>query len=168
MYQVGDRVVYGIHGVCTVIDREQLVVDRKTVSYLVLEPLGQEGTRCMVPIHNDAAMKKVHPMLTPKTLEAVIHSDEVRADCWNRDENARKQSYRELITSGDSVGQMRMVHTLYQHRKTQIQAGKKVHLADENFLRDVEKLLTDEISVVMDLPVDQARAYLRRELNGES
>ena len=49
MYQVGDRVVYGIHGVCNVIDREQLVVDRKTVSYLVLEPLGQEGTRCMVP-----------------------------------------------------------------------------------------------------------------------
>ena len=167
MYQVGDQVVYGIHGVCTVTDREKQVVDRKTVTYLVLEPVTQAGARYLVPTHNEAAMKKLHSILTPEQMQALIHSEEVRSDGWNRDESARKQSYRELISSGDRVLLMRMVHTLYRHKKEQALAGKKVHLSDENFLRDAEKLLSSEISVVMSLTYEQARAYLRKELNGE-
>ena len=60
-----------------------------------------------------------------------------------------------------------MLHSLYSHKKNQISAGKKVHLADDNFLRDAEKLLASEISVVMNLPAEEARAYLRKALNAE-
>lgn len=167
MYQKGDLVVYGVHGVCRILDQEKRVVDRKNVTYLVLEPLGQDSSRYLVPTHNENAMRKLRPMLTPAELAALLHSQEVRADAWNRDENARKQSYRELISSGDRAALMRMVHTLYRHKKAQTQAGKKVHLADDNFLRDAEKLLTGEISVIMDISQDDAKNYLRNALNIE-
>lgn len=167
MYQVGDRVVYGIHGVCTVAELEKRVVDRKMVTYLVLEPAGQEGSRYLVPAHNEAAMAKLRPMLTPEELEAMLASSSVREDGWIREENLRKQTYRELITGGDRAGLMRMVHTLYVHKKNQTAAGKKVHLADDNFLRDAEKLLSGEIAVVMGMEADQARSYLRTRLKGE-
>lgn len=167
MYQMGDRVVYGIHGVCRIVDQEKRVIDRKTVTYLVLEPMGQEGSRYLVPTHNEAAMSKLRPMLTPEELEALMGSEEVRQDGWIREENLRKNTYRELITSGDRAGLLRMVHTLYRHKREQNAAGKKVHLADENFLRDAEKLLVSEISVVMSLPADQARTYLRTQLQAE-
>ena len=36
MYQIGDRVLYGIHGISIITDREERVVDRKRISYLVL------------------------------------------------------------------------------------------------------------------------------------
>ena len=29
MYQMGDQVVYGIHGVCRIVEEEKRVVDRK-------------------------------------------------------------------------------------------------------------------------------------------
>ena len=45
MYQTGDRVVYGSHGVCCVASLEERVIDRKIVQYLALEPVGQEGAR---------------------------------------------------------------------------------------------------------------------------
>lgn len=167
MYQKGDLVVYGVHGVCRIMDQEKRVVDRKNVTYLVLEPLGQDSSRYLVPTHNENAMRKLRSMLTPAELEALLHSQEVRVDAWNRDENARKQSYRELISSGDRVALMRMVHTLYRHKKAQTQAGKKVHLADENFLRDAEKLLIGEISVIMDVSQDDAKIYLRNGLKIE-
>ena len=167
MYQIGDQVVYGIHGVCRIADQEKRVVDRKMVTYLVLEPEGQEGSRYLVPIHNQTAMGKLRPMLTQEQMEELLHSEEVRTLHWIRDENQRKNTYRELITSGDRAELLRMIYTLYNHRKTQNAAGKKVHLADDNFLRDAEKLLSSEISVVMEIPQDEARNYLRNQLHGE-
>ena len=167
MYQVGDQLVYGSHGVCRIVGEEKRRVDRKTVAYLVLEPMAQEGTKYYVPLHNEAAVNKFHPMLTPEEMEGLLRADAVHAFDWNRDENARKQSYREMISSGDRVTLMRAVCTLYRHRREHTQSGKKVHQADENFLRDAERLLAIEISVVMNLPFEEARAYLRKELNGE-
>lgn len=167
MYQAGDQVVYGIHGVCRVVELEKRIVDRKSVTYLALEPVGQDGSRYLVPTHNAAAMSKLRQMLTPEEMEALLKSEEVRSDGWIREENQRKQTYRELITGGDRAGLMRMVHTLYRHRREQTAAGKKVHLADENFLRDAEKLLAGEIAVVMDMQQDEARTYLRAQLKSE-
>lgn len=164
MYQVGDQVVYGIHGVCQVADLEERVIDRKRVTYLALEPMGQEGSRYLVPTHNAAAMGKLRKMLTAEEMEALLRSEEVRADGWIKDENQRKQTYRELISSGDRQHLMKMVHTLYNHKKQQSAAGKKVHLCDENFLRDAEKLLAGEIAIVLGLEPDQAKKYVREQL----
>ena len=45
MFQSGDYVIYGIHGVCRVIGKEKQLVNRKRTEYLVLEPLGQVESR---------------------------------------------------------------------------------------------------------------------------
>ena len=94
----------------------------------------------------------------------MLCSQEVRRGSWNWDENARKQSYRELISSGDRMKLMQMVHTLYRHKKSQQEAGKKVHMADDNFLRDAERILIGEISVIKDMSSDEAKLYLKNKL----
>ena len=164
MYQIGDQVVYGIHGVCKIVDQEKRVVDRKTVTYLVLEPVGQEGSRYLVPTHNASAMAKLRPMLTPEELRSLLCSEKIRDGGWIREDNLRKNAYRELITGGDRAELLRMVYALYSHRKTQAAAGKKMHMADENFLRDAEKLLVGEIAAVLNIQPDEAGRYLRKEL----
>ena len=164
MYQIGSLVVYGIHGVCSVVQMETQVIDRKVVTYLVLEPVGQEGSKYMIPTNNMTAMAQLQPMLTPQELEEMLCSQEVRRGSWNRDENARKQSYRELIACGDRMKLMQMVHTLYRHKKSQLEAGKKVHMADDNFLRDAERILIGEISVIKDMSSDEAKLYLKNKL----
>lgn len=167
MYQAGDQVVYGIHGVCSVVELEERIIDRKRLSYLVLEPHGQSGSRYLVPTHNEAAMSKLHPMLTKEQMDALLTSEEVHTDAWIREEGQRKQAYRDLVSGGNRAQVMRMLCTLYRHRTSQTSAGKKVHQCDDNFLRDAEKLLSSEISLVMGIEYDQARDYLRRQLKGE-
>lgn len=168
MYQVGERVVYGSHGVCTVVEQEQRKVDRKLVTYLVLEPVGQEGARFLVPTHNAVAMGKLSPMLTREHLEALLSSPETREDGWINDENRRKQCYRELIASGDRGKLIQQVRTLYRHKRDLAATGKRCHLCDDNFLRDAEKLLTHEIAIVLEIDQDQAKAYLREKLNEDA
>ena len=72
MYQTGDKVVYGMHGGCVVADLEEREVDHRRVVYMILEPLGQQGSRYMVPTHNAAAMAKVKPMLNRDALEEEV------------------------------------------------------------------------------------------------
>ena len=167
MYQIGDQVVYGFHGVCRVMQEEVRLLDGKQVVYLVLEPIGQEGTRYLIPTHNAAAMGRLRHMLRREELEALLHSDGLCEAEWIGDENLRKNTYRELIGSGD-VGQLvRMMATLYRHKKQQLSNGRKVHLCDDNFLRDAEKLLTSEAAVVLGLSPEEARTYLRTSIGKE-
>lgn len=168
MYQIGDQVVYGVHGVCNVVDQEERVIDRKKVTYLALEPLGQAGSRYFVPTHNAVAMSKIRHILSRDELEALMESDIIQSDGWIRDENLRKQTYRELIGSGDRARLIQMVRTLYRHRKAQAEAGKKCHLCDENFLRDAEKLLIGEISIVLNIEPEQAKQYIRNKMKEDA
>ena len=163
MFQVGDKVVYSIHGVCEVAVVEEQTVDGKKVIYLVLEPLNQPGSRYLVPTHNAAAMSKLKDLLTREELE-MLFSDTVREDCWIQDENRRKQTYRELIGSGNRQKLIGMLYTLYRHKSAQAAAGRKVHICDDNFLRDAEKLLISEVSTVMGLDADEAKKYIRSKL----
>ena len=93
-----------------------------------------------------------------------MESMEIRQGCWIREENLRKQHYRNLLASGDRTLLLQMLAAVYQHRDEQDAAGKKFHQCDDNFMRDAEKLLCSEISLVMEMEVTQARDYLRTHL----
>ena len=61
MFQRGECVIYGIHGVCRVIGTEKQLVNRKRTEYLVLEPIGQSESRFYLPTGNETAMAKLRP-----------------------------------------------------------------------------------------------------------
>ena len=164
MYSAGDCVIYGIHGVCRVVGTEKQMVNRKRTEYLILEPIHQSEARYYVPTANAAAMAKLKQVISREEWEQLLTSDELRQDNWISDENQRKQHYRDLISGGDRVSILKMVAALYRYKEEQMAAGRKFHLSDDNFLRDAEKLLASELSLVMEMPADQARDYLREQL----
>ena len=165
MYQSGECVIYGVHGVCKIIGKEKQLVNRKRTEFLVLAPLGQNESRFYLPTANDTAMGKLRPVLSCEALMDLLDSERIREDVWICEESLRKQHYRDLIGSGDRIALMQMVHALYGYRSAQFAAGKKFHLCDENFLRDAEKLLTSEICHVMNKTPEEARSYLRERLS---
>ncbi len=165
MYQLGDLVMYGIHGVCRLVDRESRVVDRKTAQYLVLEPIGQTASRFYVPAENPNAMAKLRPVLQREELEQILLSDAVRQERWIEAENLRKQYYRDLVAGGDRVALLQMVRTLHRHKQEQAAAKRKFHLCDENFLRDAKRLIDTEFSVVLGIPAEDVEAYILEKMN---
>lgn len=164
MYSAGDCVIYGIHGVCRVVGTEKMMVNRKRTEYLVLEPMNQTESRFYLPTVNPDAMAKLKQVISREEWETLLASDEIRQAGWIADENQRKQHYRDLISDGDRISILKMVAALYRYKADQLSAGRKFHLSDDNFLRDAEKLLASELSLVMDIPADQARDYLREQL----
>ena len=137
MYQIGEWVVYGIHGVCRVVGTEKQLVNRKKTQFLVLEPMTQNESRFYLPTENPTAMAKLKAVLSKTELSDLFASDDIRQDAWIQEENHRKQHYRELFVSGDRVALMKMVRTLYRYRTAQAEAGKKT--ADYFFMCSLPK-----------------------------
>lgn len=162
MFQAGDKLAYGIHGICQILDVEERRVDGKTRSYFVLEPVEQPGTRYYIPVDNPAALAKLRHIISSEELDALLHSQQVRTDCWIEQENPRKQRYRELIGSCDRGALLQMIHSIYRHKKEQQALGRKLHLCDENFLRDAEKLLNAEFSMVLGIAPSEVKQYIMK------
>lgn len=168
MYNVGQLVVYGGHGVCRVDGMEERTVDRKQVTYYVLKPLDHGQTEFYVPVHNPVALAKLRCLLTKQELVSLLRSEKTSENCWIPEENRRKQRYKELINSSDFASLVQMVNTLQIHRQQQLEAGKKFHLCDENFLRDAKRTLEGEISVVLEIPVAQIPEALQKLLDQQT
>lgn len=160
MYQIGDYVVYGSHGVCRIAGSEERVIDRKTIPYFALEPLGRPGARFYVPSQNSAALAKLRYLIDRGTLDELLSSDEVRTTCWIQDENRRKLRYRQILGSGDCTALVSMVYTLHLRKQELLNSGKRVHQCDESFLQEATKLLTTEFSLVLDLPPADVPRYI--------
>ena len=160
MYQLDDLVMYGVHGVCRIVDRVERTVDRKRAEYLVLVPQGQPGSQYLVPVGNPNAMAKLRPVIAKAELEALLRSDTIRVDVWTDEENARKRQYRELVNSGDHAALLQMLHTLYLHKQQQEAQGRKFHQCDENFLRDAQRLIGSEFALVLGIEPGQVNQYI--------
>lgn len=160
MYRVGDYVVYGSHGVCRIVSREDRRIDRRVIEYFSLEPLGQPGAVFYVPSQNPAALAKLRPLMEREELDELLCSDQVRNGCWIDDENRRKLRYRELIVSADRKALVTMVHTLHLHKQALSAEGKKCHQCDENFLHDAQKILTAEFALVLGIDPDAVPEYI--------
>ena len=165
MLQLGDRVVYGVHGVCCIVDTEQRIVDRKKAEYYVLEPMDRPGSRFYVPMHNEAALSKLRQLITVQQLEDLFHSPDIHADIWIADENRRRQQFKSLIAAGDRASLICMVRCLSAHKNAQLSAGRKFHISDENFLKDAQKLLISEFSLVLNIPPSDVMAYIESKLS---
>ena len=160
MFQVGDQVLYGIHGVCRIIEMQTQTVNRKKVEYYVLEPVFQLGSRYFVPSQSQVAVSKLKPILTKLEIEELLAGDASHQNCWIDDENQRKQHYKELVISGDRAALISMLRALYLHKEQQTELGKKLHISDANFMRDAEKVIYSEFSMVLDIPYDQVCNYI--------
>ena len=149
MFHIGQKVIYGVHGVCEIIAVDVQRINRKNIEYFVLTSVDQPGSRFYIPTHNETALMKLRPLLTKEQIESILLTQQGGDDLWIADENKRKQHYKELICSGDRAALVGMVRCIYKHRKQQEAEGRKIHLSDEDFLKEAEKLLCAEFSIIL-------------------
>ena len=164
VYQVGQKVIYGIHGVCCITAVEVKCSGKEKKEFYCLEPVEQPGAVFYVPTANPAAVAKLRPILTVTEFEELITTQKERKVIWIEDENQRKQRYRELISQNDRGELISMVSALYRHKRQQEECGRKFHICDENFLRDATRLISSEFSLVLGISPSEVADYMKKML----
>lgn len=155
MYKVNDTVLYGTHGVCKITDITEKTFDGKTIEYYVLKPVYDEKSTIFVPVNNKALATKMHSVLSPDEIYDLIKTMPEENPIWIENEAVRKERYKEIITAGDRRELVILIKTLFLHQQKQKESGKKLHVTDERFFNDAEKMLYEEIAHVLNIKPEQ-------------
>ena len=159
-FQCGDQVRYGSHGLCHIIGIEKMKSRSGYASYFVLQPCIQSDSRYYVPVHNEAAVSKLSKALTKDEVCLLLTRAAGTQDQWIDDEMLRKQKYKELITGNDREALLNMVRSVFTYRTGQLAAGKRLHLSDEGFLKDAQRLLEDEFAAALAIDKSEGGAVI--------
>ncbi len=165
MYTIGETVLYGTDGVCTVTDITTRTFGKEKAEYIVLTPLHQSGSVIYVPTASDALLARMRRVLSAQEIRNIIRAV-AKEECeeWIVDENARRAQFKAVLQSGDRRGLIRMIKTIWLHGKTQKENGRKLHHSDEQMMKDAEKLLYDEFAYVLGIKPDEVLGFIMKEI----
>ena len=167
MFKVNDVVVYGAQGVCEIIGIEDQKIGGEMKTYFVLKPKNNNGATCYVPTWNEKAWSKMRKVMVKEEVDALIDSMPNTKPAWIANENERKETYKQILTSGDQAAIISMVRALFFHKKEREADGKRMHVSDENFMKNAEQLLYNEWQYVLNVDKAGLMAYIleRMEMN---
>lgn len=163
MYNIGDIVVYGTEGLCKIHDVTERKFGKDTVEYYVLSPLSNEAETVYVPKNNEKVMSKMRHILSPESASKLLEEVPSEPLDWVDNDRDRQQVYKDILLCGSSEDILRMTRTLYLHQVKLLEKGKKLHAADERFLRDAEKMLFDELAYVFGITTAEVLPLIIRK-----
>lgn len=164
MYHVNDTILYGMQGVCRIVEIIKRNFGRNMEEYYVLKPVNDKGSTIYVPVNNENLIRKMRPVLSAEEIHQIIQAMPKEETLWIADENIRKEKYKKIISEGKPIELVRMIKALYQHQQEQMAKGKKLHIADMNFFKEAEKILYDEFAAVLDLEPSQVLPFIVEEI----
>ncbi len=148
MFCVGQIVLYGTNGVCTVDDVTEKKIGKSKMEYYVLKPVCTNTSTLFVPISNQKLVDKIRCVLSEDEANGILsHLPEIGE--WNDNKPERSENFRAVISSADSVELVRMIRLIHFHELQQIADGKRLHISDERFLKEAEKMVCEEFTIVL-------------------
>ncbi len=169
MFKINDTVIYGTEGICTISDITEKKFNGVESKYYILKPHYSPSSTIMVPVDNQMLVGKMRYMLSCDEIKKLIDAMPTQQGAlWIDDEKKRKEEYRAIILRGDRVELIGLIKTLYLHSEAQKAAGKKLHVSDERFFHDAEKLLYEEFATALGIDKSEVLSYITSKLSTET
>ncbi|MGI6270400.1 MAG: CarD family transcriptional regulator [Candidatus Howiella sp.] len=164
MFQVNDTILYGAHGVCKITGETTKTIGSDRMEYLVLSPIYSEHSTIYVPKNNQTLLSRMHPLLSKAEIEKILSAVSADKTPWSDASVPNQEDYRELLSSGDRKALLCTVKRISAHRKELQSRGKKLHIADERFLKEAQKMISDEFAFCLGIAPEDVASFIRREL----
>lgn len=164
-YNTNDTVIYGIQGVCKIQEIVEKDICNNKVEYYVLKPIYNDKSTIFVPTNNKTLTKKMKKVLTSDEIFEIIQGMPDEETIWIENENLRKEKYREIISNGSRRDLVRLIKTLYLYKQKQLETGKHLHNSDDLFLKEAEKLLYEEIALVLNIQKEAVLPFILDKIN---
>lgn len=157
MFQVGDKVVYPVHGagVIEAIEEQEVLGDRKRY-YVMRLPINE--MKVMVPCENPKG-SGLRQVISEQMFQKVLEILKARKTQMSKNWNHRYRSNMEKIKSGNILEVAEVVRNLsHSDREKGLSSGER------KMLDSARQILLSEIIVAQNLAVDQAARFLDQVL----
>ncbi len=149
-YQIGDCVIYGINGVCEIVEIGPLDFGGPDKIYYSLKPISDNRSTIFVPVEKEDDIPR-----------KVLSKEEVE-DVIVRSRKAQAASYvpardkcDPILKSGDNVEVSRMIKLLHNMRRENRKNHKGLNITEERILKDAEKVFYSEIASAFRMSMEE-------------
>lgn len=164
VFNIGEKVLYSVNGVCEITDITEKVFDKTVIRYYVLKPISNNEATLFVPVNNENLVRKMKRLMTCDQLDEVLNNVSVKDIEWNTNEAERKEEFRNIISFGNVSEILVLLKSIWLHRTVQSSKGRKLHISDEMFLCEAEKIIKEEISTVIGVEQDAVIPYIKNKI----
>ncbi len=166
MYQVNDFVLYTLNTICRIAEITTRNFGGKEIEYYILRPVYDEKATIYIPTNNLKLKSKMRSILSKEEIYQLISAMPQADYIWIEDDHKRKEVFQHIIDEGDRYQLISLIKTLYLQRQKRLQnkRSSKMHVSDERFFKDAEKLLYDEFAFVLGISPQQVVDFISEKL----
>lgn len=160
MFNIGDKVVYPMHGAGTIIAiEERVILGKKHKYYIILLPINR--LKVMVPVKNadDVGLRNILEVEDmEKVLTALSSDDKMKMPKnWNR----RYKFNLERIKSGDLMEIADVIKSLEK-----LDTKKSLSTGERKILTEARSIIISEMALVFDKEVDEVVSMVDEAIFG--
>lgn len=164
MYKTDEIIVHPSAGICKIEDiRKQKFSGTLAKEYYILTPVYESvKTTIYVPVDSDKITLR-RPMKA-ETLDKAIKEAKNEKIGWIENDNQRYEAYLEVFHSGNQSKIISLITTLHKKQVEKQAANKKLRINDEKMLKDLEKLIYQEIAYVFGIELNDTASFVMNKL----
>ena len=118
MFEKNEAVLYGTHGVCQVLGKEEQDFAGSCRPYYVLKPVYEQASVVYVPADNPGLVARMRRLESREEILALLRSSAGDEPGWIEDDNRRHTVYRETLQSGERQRIFRMIRELLSTKRS--------------------------------------------------
>ncbi|HPU63101.1 MAG TPA: CarD family transcriptional regulator [Mobilitalea sp.] len=164
MFEIGEYIVYGNHGVCRVEDIGSLNIpgiDKSRKCY-TLQPVFSKSSTLYTPVDNDKVLMR-RVMSNEEALDLMEQIPDIPL-LWIENDKQREEIYKEALRSHDCTDWVKIIKTLYARRQERMSQGKKLTYTDEKYLNIAKNCLFGELAIALDMDKDKVEDLINERL----
>ncbi len=160
MFEVGQRVIYGTHGVCEIVKIDTVDIPGVDAGrmYYHLSSVLNESSLMYAPVDNP----KLAIRLVMTREEALSLIDEMPSiDLLTVEiEKQRENIYKESMRSLDNRKIVSLLKTVRAREEERIAAGKRMTAVDERYMKQAQTQLYSEMAIALEIDRDQVEDFI--------
>ena len=164
MFSIGQNVICGNKGVCTIEDITTLDISGvdKAKKYYILKPKYISSSTVYVPV--DSAMTSMRTVLTKEEADELIRSIPRIPVLEIENEKLLEQNYKSCMKTNCCDEWVKLIKTIYERRQRRIQLGRKETAIDSKYFKIAEDVLYGELAVALEMEKSQVGRYIVSQL----
>ncbi|CEK30003.1 regulatory protein [[Clostridium] sordellii] len=164
MFNVDDYIMYGMTGVCKVVDiTNEKFINGEKRKYYVLNPIYNNDTTIKVPLDNDKIpMRKV---ISKGDMTSLINDIPNMEILWIDDEKKRMAQFETMLKSGQCEELIKLIRNIKFSKKYARSNDKKLYKSDKDIMKEAKRLLTEEVAIILNIYPNEANSYILSQIH---
>lgn len=167
MFQKGEFIMYGNTGVCRVEEvgapPHVASVSEKRDYYKLSPVFGKETI--YTPVDSAVFMRAV--LTKDEALDLVSKIPDIAEDNFeSRDQRMLQEHYKDCLKTHNCADLVQLIKSVHAKNRAVVERGKNPGKTDVQYLKLAQELLHGELSVALDMPMDQVPELIRQKVEG--